>query len=113
MQAAGEARQRGLASGSGLHRLKRGPLSGCVRVAILCAALEGRVVVVHRHRFDLNDTESVMMRYDQYLCVQKAAVGAHAVQVLDRHKPNSCPLVSDVTLGRSLTLQNSFNVAPS
>lgn len=105
MQAAMEAGKKGLTSASGLHRLKRSPLSGGVWVAILCAALEGRVVVVHRDRFSLNDTERVM-RYDQYLSVQKTAVGAHGVQVLDRHKTNICPLISDVTLGRSLTLQN-------
>lgn len=57
MQAAVEARKRGLTSASGLHWLKRGPLSGGIWVAILCAALEGRVVVVHRDRFSLNDTE--------------------------------------------------------
>lgn len=40
-------------STSTLHGLKRGPLPGWVRVAILCAALE--VVVVHIDGFDLYD----------------------------------------------------------
>lgn len=49
---------------STLHLLKCGPLSGRVGVAILCATLEGWVVVVHTDSFNLYDTQRTVWDRD-------------------------------------------------
>lgn len=71
-----------LASASSLHGLKRGPVSGRVGVAILCPALEGRVVVVHGDGFNLYDTKRHGLRYGQYSCAHETAGPAHGMQLL-------------------------------
>lgn len=103
-----------LASASPLHGLKCGPLSGWVWVAILCAALEGWVVVVHIDSFNLYDTKRagwdtgnihVFTRQRAWLSwIQYETLSSNQWQI--SHKPNICPLISNVTLSRSLALQN-------